>query len=483
MIVKDSIKGIYSYLVGAVLIMLVTAFAAGCSGFGPPVDTEQGLDPTPLPATRTPEPTRPPQPTTPPATLTPTVTPTQPGDRLVPSGSVTPPPDDFQPQAPEPPDVGSEGHSDWVRDYVSLVTDMLNSGRTPQDVLYTLMDWSTPNAEDGEKSAAWFEVTDLDGDRVSEYVFSLPVPERGCSALGCPGYVVLFVFEDDLFKPAYVIRGNPPHAVQMQQPRLLRVEDLNADGLLEVIFRQHYCGAHTCTTSLTVGRWDGQVWRDLAADPIHQSYTDITIKDRDEDGVQEFVMHGGTYGSVGAGLQRPHTLAFDWVKGAYRQVEDIPDPSDHPYYLMLDANRALAEGRWDEARSLAERAVGSPDFSDTNYPVEDVDRRRIISYAAVEAMLVHAREGNLAAMEDIFNQAKGYAFFAPNAYSEAADRLLEVYRNTEDVMAACVAVEDLIAQQTQKAAFFQQYGYNTERLMVDQICPMNTPAEGESPQL
>ncbi len=483
MIVKDRSAGRYSYMVGPVLIILVSVFAAGCSGYVAPAATDPGPDPTPLPATRTPEPSPTSDPTTPPLTLTPTVTPTQSGDRLVPSGSVTPPPDDFQPQAPDPPDVGSEGHSDWVREYVSLVTDMLNSGRTPQDVLYTLMDWSAPNAEDAENTAAWFEATDLDGDSISEYVFSLPVPERGCSELGCPSYVVLFVFEEDLFKPVYVVQGNPPHAIQMQQPRLLRVEDLNADGLLEVLLRQRYCGAHTCTTSLTVGRWDGQVWRDLAADSIHQSYTELTIEDRDTDGVMEFVMHGGTYGSVGAGLQRPHTLVFDWMNGAYRLVEDIPDPSDHPYYLMLDANVALENGNWDRALNLAEQALEDPDFSDTMFPVKDVDRRRIITYAAVEAMLVHARRDDVAAMEAVLNRARKYAFYQPNPYSEAAERLLSAYQDTRDPVAACVAMEKVISAQPEGAVFFQEYGYNTERMTVDQVCPMNQPVEAESPQL
>ena len=479
--VKDINMGRYHSLLIAVWVVLVLTVAAGCSAFLPPTDS--GTDPTPLPATRTPEPSLTLLPTTPPVTLTPTVTPTQPGNGLVPSGPINSPPDGFQPTPPSPPDVGSAGHKDWVRDYVALVTDLLNSGRTPQDVLHTLIDWSTPRAGEEERSAGWFEATDLDGDRTAEYVFSLPVPERGCSDLGCPGYVVLFVYEEDLFKPAYVIRGNPPHAIQMQQPRLLQVEDLNADGLLEVLLRQRYCGAHTCTTELTIGRWDGSVWRDLAADPINQSYTDLSIEDRDGDGVLEFVMHGGTYGSVGAGLQRPHTLVFDWVNGSYRQVEDIPDPSDHPYYLMLDANTALENENWVRALNLAEQALAEPDFSDTMYPVEDVDRRRIVSYAAVEAMLVYAHREDVGAMQNVLDQARGYAFYQPNPYSEAAERLLSVYRDTRDIAAACVAMEEVITDQPEEAVFFQEYGYNTERLTADQICPLNQPAEGESPQL
>lgn len=468
------------------LFLLASIAAVGCSlNFSSLLVGTDTPSPSPQVPTETPRPTQTPVPTSPPTSPTPSLTPLLPGDRLVPTGSITPPPDGYQLRRPTPPDVASESHTGWVREYVSLVTNMLNSDQTPQDVLNTLIDWSSPGTDGGERTetAAWFETTDLDGDGTAEWLFSLPVPERGCMMVSCPAYMVIFETQDDLFHPRYVIRGGAPHELQMQQPQLLRVEDLNADGLREILLQQRWCGAHTCNTGLTVGRWDGSAWRDLAAHPINQASTELTIEDRDGDGVMEFSLHGGTYGSVGAGLQRPHRLVFDWVEGAYRQVEDIPDPSDHPYYLMLDANRALAEDRGEQALSLAERALNNPNFENTNFPVEDVDRRRIITYAAVEVMLVQAQRGDVTAMEAALDQARSYGFFAPNAYSEAADRLLEVYQNTKDVMAACSAVEELIARQPQEAVFFQQYGYNTERMTVGQICPLDPADEGESPQL
>ena len=473
----------FTYLVG-LLVLLLTA-AAGCSALTGPLDT--GTGPTPTASAAPPTPTLEPMDTAPPASPapspTPTAVPTQPGQELLPAGPITPPPTDFQPQPPSPPDPGAEGHAEWVRGYVSLVTDLLNSGRTPQEVLSILNEWSSPNGGDESETAGWFEVTDLDGDQVGETLFSLPVPGRGCAPVGCPAYLVLFEVEDDLFRPRYLFQGNPPHAVQMEQPRLLQVEDLNADGLLEALLQQRYCGAHTCTTQLTVGCWDGRAWTDLAADPISQSYTELTVDDRDGDEAQELVMHGGTYGSAGAGLQRPHTLVFDWVDGAYRLVEDIPDPSDHPYYLMMDANTALQNGHWDRALDLAERALDNPDFSDTMFPVEEVDRRRILTYAAVEAMLVQAQRGELQAMEAALDRVRKFAFYQPNPYSEAAERLLAVYRDTGDVEAACTAVEEVITAQAGEAVFFQQYGYNTERLTADQVCPLDQPTEGESPEL
>ncbi len=362
---------------------------------------------------------------------------------------------------------------------------MLNSGEDIQAVLDTLIAWSAP-AEEAESELAsyvWAESADLDGDGADEWLITLPVPERGCGPTWCPTYLVVFETTDGLFRPWYVVRGAPPEEVQMQHPELRLIEDINADGETEVIVEQRWCGAHTCFTGLTVGRWDGARWHDLAADTISQAYTDLTIEDRDGDGVLEFVMHGGTFGSVGAGLQRQHTLIFDWQDGAYRLVEDTPDPSDHPYYLMLDANTALAEGNWERALELATRAVDDPDFEEPMAPVEEVDKRRIVSYAAVEAMLVHAHRGEVDRMEAVLERAREHDFMEPNVYTDAAERLLEVYRDTGDVVEACTAMEDLVAQQPDEAVFFQWYGYNTTRMTLDQVCPLDPPADGDSPQL
>ncbi|MFW6136211.1 MAG: tetratricopeptide repeat protein [Chloroflexota bacterium] len=444
--------------------------------------------PTPSPTPPPPTPTPTPLPTdTPSPTPTPTPTPelTPPADPLVPLGPVTPPPPDFQPAPPPPPDPGAEDEQAWVRDYVELVTAMLNSDQSVQAVLDTLIAWSMP-AEDlpGElTSFAWAEPADLDGDGTDEWLMALPVPGRGCGVTFCPAYLVLFELQQDLFNPRAVIRGGPPDEIQMQSPELRLIDDVNADGHTEVLIQQHWCGAHTCFTGLTVGSWDGATWRDLAADPLNQAYTDLTIEDRDGDGALEFVFHGGLIGSVGAGLQREHTLIFAWQDGAYRLVEDLPDPSDHPYYLMLDANAALGEGEWDRALELAERVVRNPDFEDAMVPVEEVDRRRIVSYVAVEAMLVHAHRGDVAQMEAVLNHVQGVDFVEPNVYTEAAEHLLDVYREAGDVVEACAAMEDVVAQRPDQAVFFQWYGYNTARITVDQICPLDPPTEGEAPQL
>ncbi len=479
------------------LVLLMTMMMIGCTPTVTPEPSATPVPPTstPLPPTstspptETPAPTETPTPVPPTATPTPSPHPTPPEEALVPQGAITPPPPGFAPTPPSPPEPGSDEVDAWIRDYVALVTAMLNSEASVEAVLDTLIAWSMPpEGIQGEPGPfVWAESADLDGDGADEWLMSLPVPERGCSMpwSWCPTYLVIYEvsIDEELFEPRYVVRGAPPYEVQMQHPELLRTEDINADGKTEILIQQRWCGAHTCFLGLTVGRWDGATWHDLAADPISQAYSDLTIEDRDGDDTLEFTMHGGMIGSVGAGLQRPHTLIFDWVDGAYRLVQKTPAPSDHPYYLMLDANTALAEGSWARALELASEAVNDPDFTDSMVPVEEVNKENIISYAAVEAMLVHAHRADVAQMESVLDLVRGHDVAGSNVYTAAAERLLEVYGETGDTVVACQAMEEVVAQRPDEAVFFQWYGYNTTRLTVDQICPLDAPTAGSSTEL
>ena len=116
-------------------------------------------------------------------------------------------------------------------------------------------------------------------------------------------------------------------------------------------------------------------------------------------------------------------------------------------------------------------------------PVEPLDKARILSYAAAEAMLAQALTGDDTAMESVLDQARDIPEVTDNVYLNAAERLLTVYRETGDAVSACRAMEAVIAEQAEPPVFFQWYGYGTERLTVDDICPLDAPSTGEVPEL
>ena len=415
---------------------------------------------------------------------------------LLPSEQVTAPPANWMPTRPPPFDVEKDTQASWVQEYIQTVTDLLNlDTRADKDAriqttLAQLAAWMPADSARADTGAyegplppnAWAVARDLNGDGETEWLISVPARDLGCWVPYCPAYVIIFEDRDNLFVPAAIIIEDKD-VWEASNPVLLMVDDINADGRFEVVLEQVSCGAHTCFTGIIIGQWDGQRWRSLAADPVMQAYTTYTFTDHTGDGLLDIVMHGGMYGSVGAGLQRPRTQVFAWRDGAYRLIEETPAPDEHPYFKMLDANAALANGEWDAALDLALAVVDYPGIYEDDGWLTTEAWARIVGYATLEAMFVYAQQDDVEAMRQVHTNLIARSYNAPNdPYPGAGWYALEVYESTGDALAACLAAENFIAAHAEDAAFFEWYGYGTERLTVDRICPLDRVAE-EGPLL
>ncbi len=386
---------------------------------------------------------------------------------------VSPPPDTLAP-APRYNDSLS-----WLRDYLQWVTDLLNSVDGNLELVLAELIYPTAEGAGDRPLYLWAEQIDLDDDGVPEVLLSIPDPEQLCDPGFCPAYLVIFTQEQGLYRPrAFITDPNPVFTwLKMNSCRVERVADINADGHTEVMLTTEMCGAHTCYTGFIIGRWNGQRWQQLHTEEITQAYSEWELVDTNGDGRLEIVMTGGMIGSAGAGLQRPHRRTYTWHDGRYRLLEDYPLSQEHPYYWMLDANAALARGDRDQALRWASLVM-------TYYPLEgypflneeEGTRARLISYASIEAMLVHALNDEAQLMEDVYFWLMTRSFAAPNdPYPQAAWVLLETYQQTGDALQACQAMEDYVTDHVEDAVFFEWYGYNTERLTLDQICPLDAP--------
>ena len=109
---------------------------------------------------------------------------------------------------------------------------------------------------------------------------------------------------------------------------------------------------------------------------------------------------------------------------------------------------------------------------------------RIVACASIEAMLVHAQRGDEEAMDDVYFNLAARSLAAPNnPYPDAAWRLLETYRERGDPLRACQAMEAFVAERAADVPFFKYYGYATERITLDQLCPLDEPPETPGPEL
>ena len=394
-------------------------------------------------------------------------------------------------QPPEPPPVW---HSDvdgkWLPTTIRAATDLVNWAEgNPARILAQIESWGEVDdyvqVNGLPLPNAWVETTDLNQDGQAELIFAFPVRQEVCfgdecqidlcTATGCGAYLLLFTQENGLYVPVHLVE-DPEADWQdwLDAPGLFHVGDVTGDGRIDLLVRQEFCGAHTCTSSLLVGGWDGSAWQEYGS--MSQSYTEVSLapdSESDVAGRLEIQFYGGTVGSVGAGLQRPFTeiYRFDAENGRYQLAESIPDPEDHPYYLVLDAHTALGQNNPDQAYDLATNALDNiaafrNDVRDFMF-LDDWSVPRIAGLAHLQRMMVAALNDDMPAM--LIERDTIIPYDVP-IYAEAAQTFIDVYDETADPAAACAQMDAILQTNPDQSDPFDWFGYNTERL--ESYCPL-----------
>jgi hypothetical protein len=387
--------------------------------------------------------------------------------------------------------ASATGTTVTVQAYIQIFADLLNmTGGDPDQVQAYIDAWkaeaqenvATNQPADTDQPATlaeqadylWAHAANLDADRTIEWLVNIPVA-RGIEGMAhCHVCAMLVVFEyrGGLFTPVDVpFRTDLPNT---RPPHIFAIEDINADRRVEILLESR-TGSRVGGTSLWVRQWDGRSWLDLGsmwqADAGNNQPADIIVEDRDDDGRKEIVMHGGVIGGIG--LERPRTDVYAWVEdryqGRYQLVESTPDDVPNIYYRTLDANAALRAQNWDTALALAMSVVSNPNMA-AGSAFSEEERARIVSYAAIEAMLVHAMRQESGAIEALLYEIEEKYSYSLNPYIEAAQQLWTVYRGTQDPRLACEAMALHVRERWNQAQFLQQPAIET--LSLKHVCPL-----------
>jgi hypothetical protein len=169
----------------------------------------------------------------------------------------------------------------WLPTTIRAATDLVNWAEgDPERILAQIETWgevddyvqinglSLPNA--------WVETADLNQDGQPELLFAFPVRQEVCfgdecqidlcTAAGCGAYLLLFTQENDLYVPVHLVEDPEADWQEwLDAPGLFHVGDVTGDGRIELLIHQEFCGAHTCTSRLLIGSWDGTTWHDYGS--------------------------------------------------------------------------------------------------------------------------------------------------------------------------------------------------------------------------
>lgn len=346
---------------------------------------------------------------------------------------------------------------------VALLTEWFNASpnnRTQLDALITAWEdsWvpSLPerNLLNGTPSAE----ADLDGDGQAEWLATLP----GAQLL------VLWHQNDGPYQASVYPNLN-------FLARIWRITDINADGRTEIVTQAAACSEDDCTLTVNVLQWQPEGYTDLlfatAEDGsplpgVTLPHASADLTDTNSDGIEELVMEGGRSFAMLGGIQRGSKEIYAWNGSEYRLNARNYDPiaSRHPYFKLMDGNRALLRGNYRQAVRLYQEAITTP------YPgnggLEDAGLEQsgpiIVAAARFQLMLAYIKLGNAIRATSTYEQAQSL----DGNYANWTRAFWDAYHYSNDIRTACQA-----AAEAAQSIFLPGANSTIYPLSTNVICP------------
>lgn len=251
--------------------------------------------------------------------------------------------------------------------------------------------------------------------------------------------------------------------------KLLKVDDINADGKLDVIWTDTTCGAHTCFSILFVDSWDGSAYLDNIAGEPAMAQPDYTFKDVATEGSgAEILVHGGIIGSVGAGPQRAWTETYISAQGGpYELFKQAYDASNCLYHHVLDANRVFdtwtAEG-FDPAVAAYQAIVADTTLVACGALTDEV--QTLQDFARFRTVVALVGGGRAAEVPDVLAQ------ITHAGLRGAAETFFSAYKSSGSVIGACQTTTTYATSNPNSWQFLADWGYANPTFTADDLCPL-----------
>lgn len=342
------------------------------------------------------------------------------------AGGVETPPIPTDPSDPEPEDpaldeqttpivpvsqsaicVPPADHPDLVytgyQQFPQAILDYLNAGASPEELAVTLI----VNKLGPEEQPVWAE--DLTGDGVREVVvtvFDESQPPQGA----------LLIY--DCVDGQYVLSFLVISEQQAHAPRLRHIQDINADGLREVVYSSTNCGAHTCFEDVQILEYDdGEYLPRLEGSTLEFPYPDIKLTDFDHDGIYSLEVVGTSIASVGAGPQRDsiNVWNFDLASSTWKLGEQTLAASPFRVHLMHDAQASMDRGEYLIASLLFQQVIEDENLLEWANPEEEYNSLAAYAYykRIVAAIFLDDRvtaEALYSEFEELYANSNQYAY-------------------------------------------------------------------------
>lgn len=349
--------------------------------------------------------------------------------------------------------------------FPSQIQDYLNQGGSLDD-LGQIMETNQLEPHEGLP----YSRQDFTGDGMEDVVISIL---NGDGAQIAPaGTLLLFVCQDDQYQVAY----SSPTSTELAAPFIRAAQDVNADGIPDLLTTREMCGAHTCSFEVNVLTWNEGALRSIFPDVT----TDIPLPLVDlegpqEDGTYEIVITGTGIASVGAGPFRPYSRiwSYDQGTGLFQLSETVQLDTNFRIHIVHDADQAVLDGEYEIALDLYARVINDDSLDD--WAAGEEGARTLAAYATYRRLLTLLQLDQFEAARSELNLLT--STYPPETsgfgYAQLGQTLWDEFQATEDLAAACRAAQDYAQTNTQAILDPLYYGYANKTYVASDICPIS----------
>lgn len=284
----------------------------------------------------------------------------------------------------------------------------------------------------------------------------------------------------------YKLYASESYSPEFTAPQLVNLTDMDGDGWLEAVVMFELCGASTCFNNYYILSANGGQLTNLVLPrpenvgyltAINLSYvTQEQFQDRTDDGLPDLIIHGGTFGSVGAGPQRGYTEIWGWNGSAVALAETIWDASDLRLHRLYDGNFAFAAGDYETAVIAYTDTIENEALVDIDWLGQTESIRQAVSQFSAFRLVL------MALLNDDFAEAVRWLNWLELAYpnhpiSQAASLLIDEWdSNGNQLELACASVTAYLSTTENPTGPLVDMGYANPTLTGDDLCLIPTLA-------
>lgn len=269
-------------------------------------------------------------------------------------------------------------------------------------------------------------------------------------------------------------------------PVIVGFADMNGDTQPETVIGQTICGAHTCHGLYQILHYANGVLQNVVAghnaadgsevDIIDVSYPDTYFADHNGDGWDDFFVHGGNIGSVGAGFVRLYTEVWAWDGTAVSLAATMLDPTQYRHHILYEANDIFtfdALEELDQALVLYEQAINDETLI-TPPPIlqgtEADVRGAIEQFATFRLIVIDLLQGNTARANDRLTWLENR--YAGTPIAQAATMLLANWSANPHLPSLCAEVTGMLQASEVPTGHLSDLGYGNPSLTAVDVCPV-----------